>query len=60
MRYQLHSDACRSTVWGTGPNAVTGVGTGAPLDHPVFGVMAPAQLAPAETYSDTVSVRIFY
>jgi spore coat protein U-like protein len=58
--YQLYSDASRSTVWGAGTNAVTGVGTGAPLDHAVFGVMAPAELVPAETYSDTVSVRIFY
>lgn len=62
LNYQLYSDTNRSTIWGNTPgtNTVTGVGTGQPLDHTVFGAVPAAQVIPAGDYGDTITVRIYY
>jgi spore coat protein U-like protein len=62
LHYQLYSDPARSRVWGNTPgvNTVTGVGTGLPQAHIVFGSVPAAQSAPIESYGDTIIVRIYY
>jgi spore coat protein U-like protein len=62
LNYQLYSDSARSTIWGntTGSDTVTGVGTGLPVDHTVFGAVPSAQVVPAGDYADTITVRIYY
>lgn len=62
LNYQLYSDSARSSIWGNTPgtNTVTGVGTGLPQDHTVFGSVPAAQGVPAEDYADTITVRIYY
>ena len=62
LNYQLYSDSARSSIWGNTPgtDTVTGVGTGLPQDHTVFGAIPTAQVVPAEEYADTITVRIYY
>jgi spore coat protein U-like protein len=62
LNYQLYSDSARSSIWGNTPgtDTVTGLGTGLPFDHTVFGTIPSAQSVPAEEYSDTITVRIYY
>lgn len=62
LNYQLYSDAQRSTIWGntTGTDTVTGVGTGAAVDHTVYGSVPAKQVVPAGDYQDTITVRIYY
>ena len=62
LNYQLYSDSARSTIWGntTGTDTVTGVGTGLPVDHTVFGAVPAAQVVPAGDYADTITVRVYY
>ena len=62
LNYQLYSDASRSRIWGNtiGTDTVTGVGTGLPVDHTVFGAVPAAQVVPAGDYADTITVRIYY
>ena len=50
---------------GTSPGAtindtVTGVGTGLPVDHTLFGGVSAVQVAPPGDQADTVSVRFYY
>jgi spore coat protein U-like protein len=62
LNYQLYSDSARSSIWGNTPgtDTVTGVGTGLPQDHTVFGAVPAAQVVPADEYGDTITVRIYY
>lgn len=62
LNYQLYSDSARSTIWGntTGTDTVTGVGSGLPVDHTVFGAVPSAQVVPAGDYADTITVRVYY
>jgi spore coat protein U-like protein len=62
LNYQLYSDSARATIWGNTPgtDTVTGVGTGTPVDHTVFGAVPAAQVVPAGDYADTITVRVFY
>jgi len=62
LNYQLHSDAARSSIWGNTPgtDTVTGLGTGLPFDHTVFGSIQGSQSVPAADYSDTITVRLYY
>jgi spore coat protein U-like protein len=62
LNYQLYSDSARSSIWGNTPgtDTVTGLGTGLPFDHTVYGSVPTAQSVPAEEYSDTITVRLYY
>ena len=62
LNYQLYSDSARQVIWGntSGTDTVTGVGTGLAVDHTVFGSVPAAQVVPAGSYEDTITVRIFY
>ena len=62
LNYQLYSDSARSSIWGNTPgtDTVTGLGTGLPFDHTVYGAVPSAQSVPAEEYSDTITVRLYY
>jgi hypothetical protein len=39
---------------------LTGVGTGEPVDHTLFGGVPASQVVPPADYTDTVSVRVYY
>jgi len=62
LNYQLYSDSARSTIWGNtvGTDTVTGSGTGLALDHTVYGSIPAAQVVPAGSYQDTITVTISY
>jgi spore coat protein U-like protein len=54
LRYELYSDAARTTVWDT-TATVSGVAPGtAPIPLPVHGRIPPGQLLPAGVYQDVV------
>jgi len=60
IAYSLYKDVGRSTLWGTGENAFSGIGTGAAVPIPVYG-RVPLQNTPAAgEYSDTVTVTLAY
>jgi spore coat protein U-like protein len=44
----------------TGLVTVTGVGTGEPVDHTIFGGVPAAQVVPPGDFADAVSVRVHY
>lgn len=44
----------------TGMTTVTGVGTGEPVDHTLFGGVPAAQVVPPAGFGDSVSVRVYY
>ncbi|MBB1584998.1 spore coat U domain-containing protein [Serratia sp. OS31] len=59
INYNLYQDAARTTTWGSGANALTGVGTGAAVPLIVYGRVPMSGLTPAAgTYSDTVAMMI--
>lgn len=62
LDYQLYSDANRTKIWGnTVPvNTVFGVGTGVAQQLTVFGSVPAAQVVPAGSYTDTITVNIYY
>ena len=59
---RFYSDLARSVITGnaTGIVAVTGVGTGQPVDHTVFGGIPAARAIPPGDYGDTISLRVYY
>ncbi len=44
----------------TGRPTITGVGTGDPVDHTIFGGVPATQIVPPLDPTDTVSVRFYY
>jgi len=62
LNYNLYSDSAHAVIWGntTGTDTVTGVGTGLPQDHTVFGQIPAAQVVPAGDYKDIITVRVYY
>lgn len=59
--YQLYSDSGRARVWGDRVGqAVSGVGTGVPVTHPVFGRVASQATPLPGTYHDTVTATVSY
>lgn len=62
VTYSLYSNAGHTTVWGsnTGVDTVAGTGTGAAVNHIIYGLV-PAQTTPAPgAYTDTINVTITY
>jgi spore coat protein U-like protein len=62
LNYQLYSNAARTSIWGetVGTDTVTGSGTGLQQNHTVYGSVPAAQLVPAGSYADTITVTIIY
>jgi spore coat protein U-like protein len=62
LNYQLYKDSARQQIWGNtqSTDTVTGVGTGIAQDHTVFGAVPAAQVVPAGSYEDTITVRVYY
>ena len=62
IAYQLYSNAGLSAVWGNtvGTNTVTGTGNGGTQNLTVYGNV-PVQATPSPgSYSDTVTVYVYY
>lgn len=62
LSYQLYQNALRTTVWGTGGDAKTGL-TGTGLDdvtNIVYGSVPSGQNKAAGSYTDTVTVTLTY
>ena len=65
LNYGLFSDAARSFVWGTGPDAVTLSGSeerpdGEPLRLTVYGSIPSGQEVQAGDYTDIVTARVSF
>jgi len=63
LAYNLFLDATRLTIWGdgsAGTGTVSGVGTGANINTPVYGRIAARQNAFVGTYSDVITVTITF
>lgn len=63
LAYNLFLDATRLTIWGdgsAGTGTVSGVGTGANINTPVYGRIAAGQNAFVGTYSDVITVTITF
>jgi spore coat protein U-like protein len=60
--YALFRDSDHLQNWGNTPttDTVDGTGTGAAVDVPVFGRIAPQTTPAAGAYSDTVNVTVTY
>ena len=62
MSYGLYRDIANSQNWGNTPNTDTtgGIGTGLPVNYPVYAALPASQSVPSGTYSDTVTVTVTY
>ena len=61
LKYNLYTDAGKSTEWGTAStNDVDITGTGAPATTTVTGTMAASQAVTAGSYSDTVKITLTF
>ncbi|MGH8076154.1 MAG: Csu type fimbrial protein [Lysobacter sp.] len=61
VAYQLYSDSGHARIWGDGVGqTVTGVGTGTPVTHPVFGRVASQATPLPGAYHDTVTATVSY
>lgn len=62
VTYELYSDANRSQRWGNAQNSDTAIGTGngASQNTTVYGRIAPQSTPSPSTYTDTVTVNVFY
>lgn len=67
LNYNLYKDILRTTVWGSGANAVSDSYTlsilGIGVDHiyPIYGRISAGQIsAPSGNYSDTITVTVAY
>lgn len=60
LEYELYSDTGRTTVWGTGVDAVTYTGQGvlSAENQTVYGRVPSGQDVTVESYSDTVTVTL--
>ncbi|MHA7833665.1 MAG: Csu type fimbrial protein [Algiphilus sp.] len=60
LQYELYSDSGRTTVWGTGGDAVTYTGQGvlSASDLTVYGRVPIAQDVSVDSYSDTITVTL--
>jgi spore coat protein U-like protein len=58
--YELYQDAARSVVWGNAAGSwLTGTGTGADVNVPVYGRVTDINYAPA-AYQDTITATVTY
>lgn len=63
LNYNLYTDLTRTTIWGdgsAGTGTVSGIGTGSPILHVVYGRLFANQIAPSGTYFDLVEVQVEY
>lgn len=62
LDYALYRDPGRAMVWGNSPgiDTVAGVGTGLPVDHPVYGRIAPRQAVRRGAYADVITITVAY
>lgn len=67
LNYNLFKDILRTTVWGTGANAVSDsyllsiLGIGVDRSYPIYGRIAASQgSVPSGSYSDTITVTVAY
>lgn len=60
VAYGLFQNAAGSTSWNDSTNRQAGVGTGAVINHPVYGIVQPQPLAKAGAYLDTIQVNVSY
>ena len=59
LNYNVFRDAARTLPWGdNGGTRVNAVGTGAAQSYTVFGQLPGAQVVPAGSYVDTVTVTV--
>lgn len=60
LQYELYSDSGRTTVWGTGVDAVTYTGQGvlSASNLTVYGRVPISQDVPVDSYSDTITVTL--
>ncbi|WP_275097805.1 spore coat U domain-containing protein [Sedimenticola hydrogenitrophicus] len=60
--YSLYRDSGRMLVWGNTGEADTaaGIGTGAPVETPVYGRIPPRQTVKRGVYIDTVTVSVMF
>lgn len=60
LQYELYSDSGRTTVWGSGANAVTYTGQGvlSAENLTVYGRVPSGQDVQVDSYSDTVTVTL--
>ena len=62
LRYGLYQDATRVQVWGdtVGVDTVHAQGTGTPQAMTVYGQIPARQQVPAGSYSDIITVRMYF
>lgn len=62
LNYSLYQDSGRNTVWGSsvGSDTVSGVATGLPVSHTIYGRISALQVVPQGAYTDTITVTITY
>lgn len=62
VSYELYRDSARTLRWGDTLNTdiLQGVGTGQPQPQTIYGRVPPQVTPPQGTYSDTVTVTIYY
>lgn len=61
LSYQLYRDAAHTQLWGTVPALrVDGTGTGAAQSVPLYGLVPAQGLRPIGTYTDRVTVTVYY
>jgi spore coat protein U-like protein len=61
VKYDLSSQSDYSSSWGdTATHTVTGIGTDAPVQIPVYARVLQHQNVPIGTYADTVTATIWY
>lgn len=60
VAYGLYQNASGSTAWNDSTNRQSGVGTGAVITHPVYGIVQPQPLAKSGSYLDTIQVNVSY
>lgn len=62
LSYSLYQDNTRVTLWGNtvGVDTVSGVASGLPIGHTVYGRVPQFQSVPIGTYTDTITVTVTY
>jgi spore coat protein U-like protein len=62
VKYNLYTDAGRSTIWGNtvGTDTVHATGSGASQSYTIYGRVPPQTTPAPATYSDTITVTITY
>lgn len=60
LNYALYQDSGRSSIWGINGDGKTATGTGTSDSHIVYGRIPAGQTAPEGSYSDTVTVTVYF